>query len=253
MKPRKQHETDAEYIARLEAANAGLRRRNKEVTKWAAAINRAVTQISTDASLVFQAMAEKAHVRSHPSVTKAVEMFDSIAHPQWQDSPKGYPLDEWPTDWDFDTEGAWSGDADMQLNAPIADAFEYFETRRFNCSEEEARRIDEIALKLNEILEGRIEGVKDAAGFQPRQISVPTTEHCNDMSAEELREIVSAMGWMALDIAQDLSFANRALRRDLRAAAYRAACADCYSLADFAYRPRDPKIDIKVFGGAAPF
>lgn len=32
--------------------------------------------------------------------------------------------------------------------------------------------------------------------------------HPNDMTREQLREVVFAMGWMALDLAQHLNFAN---------------------------------------------
>lgn len=253
MKPRKPDETDASYIARLEAANNSLRDHNASLTKWAEAINRAVSILSCEGSTVFQAMAEKARVRSHPSVTKAVEMFDSISHPQWSEGERPFPINEWPIDWDFDGPDAWAGDADMSLNSPIAEAFDYFEHRMMSTSGTEREHMVELRDGLQRLLQARVEGIKEAAGFEPRQLTVPTTAHCKDMSKEELSDMVGAMGWMALDIAQDLHFASHMLRRDLRASAYRRACAACYELSDFAYRGRPEQIDIKVFGNVAPF
>lgn len=254
MKPRKEGETDANYIARLESRNDGLHRRNNELSAWANDINQAVTALACEASLVFQAMAEKARVRSHPSVTKAVEMFDSISHPQWTKGVKKFPIEEWPTDWDFDPPSAQSGDADMQLNAPIATAIDYLEGRKFNCSAKEWEHVSQIIADLHAATQSRVDGIKEVAGFQVRHKIKGAQKHPKEMNREELLSLVTDMGWMALDLAQDMSATNEMLRRDLRASAYRRIQSDLYTLAYLEWeRPEPRNIDVKVIGDEAPF
>lgn len=253
MKPRKPNESDADYIKRLEARNAGLAAHNKSLTKWAEDINQAVTVLSSDGSLVFQAMAEKARVRSHPSVTKAVEMFDSISHPQWMKEAKRFPIDEWPTDWDFDSPGAQSGDADMQLNAPIAAAIEYLEGQRFNVNAKQWEYISKIISDLHLAVQKHVEGIKGTVGFKPRRVE-RASKRPEDMEKDELVSLIRDMGWMALDLAQDMAFTNEMLRRDLRASAYRRIAADLYQLAYADWeRPEPTGFDIKVMGDECPF
>lgn len=247
MKPRRTNETDAQYIARLESANASLRAENKNQAKWAERVSRAVTWLACDASLAFQAMAEKAGVRNHPSVTAAVQAFDTIAHPQWTNDGATMPDLTFPTDWDLDSPGAWSGDADMQLNAGIAAALEYLEGRKFNCKVGEWKHVCE----LMEGLERPIQGILDKVvpGRAERQpISIP-----EDATREDLAEAVNAMSWRALDLAQDMAFANEVLRRDLRAATYRAICGELYQMSNLCVPVRNDKFDMKVFGGEVPF
>lgn len=253
MKPRKDNETDAEYIARLESANLSLRQHNASLTKWTKDINRAVTILASDGSLVFQAMAEKARVRSHPSVTKAVEMFDSIMHPQWVKETKRFPISEWPADWDFDPPGAQSGDADMQLNAPIAAVIEYLEGKRFSTNSKEWEYICELVTALHNATQRHVEGIKETIGFKPRRVEAARIRP-EEMDKEELVAFVRDMGWMALDLAQDMEATNQMLRRDLRASAYRRIGADLYRLAYADWEREEPTgIDIKVIGDEAPF
>lgn len=253
MKPRKPDESDAAYIARLESANRELRKHNEYLTKWAKDINHAVTVLSCDGSLVFQAMAEKARVRSHPSVTKAVEMFDSISHPQWMKEAKRFPVSEWPTEWDFDPPDAQSGDADMQLNAPIAAAIDYLEGKKFSTSAKEWEHVCEIINGLHEATQRHVEGVKEAVGFVPRTIQ-SNTKRPEDMEKDELVALIRDMSWMALDLAQDMECANVMLRRDLRASAYRRIGGCLYRLAYADWeRPEPSNFDIKVLGEERPF
>jgi hypothetical protein len=247
MKPRKPSESDADYIARLEAANDGLRARNRELAAWCGRINEAVTTLSTEGSLAFQAMAEKAGVRAHPSVSAAVRLFDAISHPQWN-ANKEVPSIDWPDDWEMDGPDVWAGDADMSLNAPIAKAIELLDHMIFHVSGKYVEPIREAQAALQDALAKGVDGVKERAGFKPVTIA-PPTEHYRDLDAEQLREMVSGMGWMALDLAQDMHFANFMLRRDLRATTYRRVCSDLYRLSNF-YHGGDPgPIDIKVLGG----
>jgi hypothetical protein len=244
MKPRRDGEDAESYIRRLEASNAELRK----LRKWAERVSRAVTALATEGSVVFQAMAEKARVRSHPSVTKAVELFDMIAHPQWTADDAPVPQVDWPADWDFDPPGAQSGDADMQLNSPISDAIEYLDGRLYGkLSADERRHIQGIIDRLHAATMHAVEGVKEAAGFRPMRVALPPKEHFRDMGRDELEQLVTAMSWMALDLAQDMSCTNEMLRRDLRAAAYRRIQADLYRLASLDTNTPPGQINVKVF------
>ena len=254
MKPRGADETDQHYISRLESANAGLRQENAGIKKWAGALNEAVTALSCDASLAFQAMAEKARVRGHPSITAVVELFDTIAHPQWR-GDKVIPRIKFPTDWEFDDPREWSGDADMGLNSPIADAIELLSHLRFKVSGSGLLEgIDDVIGGLERALQRGVDGVKDKHGFTPRRFS-PATGHLKDMSAGQLRDLAGTIGWLCLDLAQDLNFANEMLRRDLRAATYRRVCADLYRLSGLDHEIREEtNFDIKILGAEeAPF
>jgi hypothetical protein len=245
MKLRQPGEDAESYIRRLEASNAELRK----LRKWADRVSRAVTLLATDGSLVFQAMAEKARVRSHPSVTKAVELFDMIAHPQWADDDAPVPKVDWPTDWDFDPPGAQSGDADMQLNSAIAETIEYLDSRKFGkCSTNEWKHVAGLIDRLHAATLRPLEGIKEAAGFVPLKVPMPAKSHFSEMDRDELEQLVTAMSWMALDLAQDMAWTNEMLRRDLRAAAYRRIGADLYRLASLDTDEPPGAIDIKVLG-----
>lgn len=245
MKPRKPNESDASYIKRLEASNAEL----KKIGKWAERVSRSVRWLSCDASVAFQAMAEKAGVRSHSSVTAVVEAFDLIAHPQWQKDDAKLPDMAFPTDWDLDPAEAWSGDADMELNAGIKMALEYLDARCFarGVSEDERKRVIEIMDALEAPLAGIVEKALPArAERQP--VVIP-----DDATREDLASVINDMSWRALDLAQDMSSTNEMLRRDLRAAAYRAICRDLYDMSRLNVPDHNPNFDVKVIGDVLPF
>lgn len=258
MKPRQEGESAEHYIKRLEDANASLRANEASTKRWMSALNQSVTILSTEASVAFQAMAEKACVRSHPSVTAVVALFDKIAFPNYQnvDPVTGEPVAiepiNFPTDWNLDSKDAWSGDADMALNAPIAEAIEILQVLGDKLKKEQRERLGVVLKQLDDLLTSRINGVKEAAGFVPKHLAPLAPKHYREMSAEELRDVVDTMGWMALDLAQDMHAASHMLRRDLRAAAYRRICADLYALSQTAVEPRNEGIDIKIIGGEQP-
>lgn len=245
MKPRKPDETDGNYIKRLEASNAEL----KKIGKWAERVSRSVTWLSCDASVAFQAMAEKAGVRSHPSVTAVVEAFNLIANPQWQKDDAKLPDLTFPTDWDLDPAEAWSGDADMELNAGIKMALEYLDVRCFarGVSEDERKRVVEIM----DALEGPLAGI--VAKALPARAERQPVVIPEDATRDDLASAINDMSWRALDLAQDMSSTNEMLRRDLRAAAYRAICRDLYDLARLNVPERNPNFDVKVIGDVLPF
>ena len=243
MKPRKPNETDADYIKRLEACNSDLRHRGK----WADKTGRALTWLATDASLAFQAMAEKAGVRSHPSVTAVVKAFDTIAHPQWTDDNAEIGDLTFPTDWDFDPPDAWSGDADMELNAGIKLALDYLESRRFAAKEDEFKHICHIMEMIERPLQGIVEKAMPARADR-KKIEIP-----EDATRDDLANIINDVSWRALGLAQDMAFANEALRRDLRAAAYRGVCGDLYEMSNLHVPIHDPRFDVKVMGDQIPF
>lgn len=243
MKPRSKDESADHYIARLEASNAEQQKKGK----WAERVGRAVTWLACDASLAFQAMAEKARVRAHPSVTATVQLFDLIAHPQWIADDAKLPDLNFPTDWDLDPPEAWSGDADMELNSGIAAALEYLESRRFGkCGAAEREQIEGIMAMLERPLQGVVSTALGRAERTP--IDIPA-----DADRDALASAINDLSWRALDLAQDLSSTNTMLRRDLRAAAYRRVCHDLYEMADLHVPERNPNFDLKVIGGAKPF
>lgn len=242
------HEELKALYRSLRESRANVKKHNDALTKWSQRASESVTALATDGSLVFQAMAEKAGVRAHPSVTKAVELFDLIAHPQWKDEP--LPKFEWPTDWDFDDTEQWSGDADMQLNAPIARAIEIMEQLRFSVKGPVWEAFNEITQLLDKALREGIEGYKDANGFKSVSVRGQPGIHYRDLDREQLIELVGSISFMALDLAQDMAFANDALRRDLRASVYRRVCGELYSLSHLSmeWGPQ-PQFDVKVLGG----
>lgn len=77
-------------------------------------------------------------------------------------------------------------------------------------------------------------------------------KHPNDMTRDELREIVSDMSWMALDLAQHLNFSNEALKEEYREEAYQRAEKMAYELSHYPYHGPDPEAPaspgVAVFG-----
>jgi hypothetical protein len=244
-------ELRALYARLLESRN-GLQRNNAALTKWLSNINQSVTVLSCEGSLAFQAMAEKAGVRGHPSVSEAVRLFDAIAHPQWGDG-KDAPSFEWPSDWDFDKADEWSGDADMSLNSPLATAIEFIGDIRSYLPDWARERGEEVCAAAQSALIGQIDETKMRAGFTPKRAHIPAQTHYRSMDRDQLIDLLGSVSWAALDLAQDMHFANNMLRRDLRAAAYRRICSDLYALCDMSMEPRCGSIDIKVMGGGMPF
>ena len=60
-------------------------------------------------------------------------------------------------------------------------------------------------------------------------------KHPNDMTRDELREVVSAMSWLSLDLAQNLSFIVNMLKREYVADALRGAIQQAYDLSHYPY------------------
>lgn len=244
------HEDLKREYARLLASRSSLQQENARIKKWAQRATEATTMLATEAATAFQAMAEKAGVRNHPSVTATVQLFDAIMHPQWHNEDHEFPKVEFPADWNFDPpEPAWSGDADMSLNSPIADAVEFLESLKFG-GKPKIEHVFEIMEKLHRVGHRGVEGVKKGAGFKPLHFGPLPAKHYRDMDADELRQMLETASWMALDLAQDMGFANEVLRRDLRASTYRRVCSDLYRMSQWTMEPHeDAVIDIKVMGG----
>lgn len=253
MKPRKPTEPDADYIRRLEVANRSLREDNKRLKQWASNLDKAVSVLATDASLAFQAMAEKAGVRFHPSVRAVIKMLDSLVgmYCHEPDAPKI----EFPKDWDLDPPEALSGDADMQLNSPIARAIELlnlFATKNHG-NEELVKDIFRTIGQLDRVLQKGIEGVKRREGYE-RTPPPPRPEIKNycDMTRKELTDMLSYLSWWALDLAQDMDFTNEFLRRDLRASAYRRIRDELYRMAYESTNSTERNVVVKVLGAESP-
>lgn len=239
MKARKKDETDAAYIKRLEDANAALRKHNKDVADYADRVREATYTLAVDGSLAFQAMAEKAEVRGHPSVTKMVEYFDQFAGLQWgRDSVEKV---EFPEDWDFDKSDEWSGDADMQLNAELTPLIEATrDVAQWGDVKDGMRKhLRGCILKAENALRSQVDGVKANHGFRPHVMTI--------------KQAPDHIGWALLDLAQDMNFANEMLRRDLRASVYRRVCGELYALSQAEFAEEPPQFDVKLFGGEVPF
>lgn len=249
------HDALKDLYRRLLASRNSVQQDNRRLASWAERASEAATQLACEGSLAFQVMAEKAGIRSHPSVTKAVELFDNIAHPQWKPDGDKFPKIEWPEDWDLDEPEAWTGDADMQANSAIEKVLEVFDHLRFmpGVKADFYEHIRSVERDLQKTLQRGIQGVKERAGFRPKHISPPDAAHYRDMSREQLVDLVGDLGWMALDLAQDMHSTNFMLRRDLRASAYRRIGDDLYVMSQMAMEPRPEGIDIKVFGDEQPF
>ena len=225
-------QSEKEY-QRLLASRNQMKANNDYLSKFSSRVNEAVTALAIEASVAFQAMAEKAGVRNHPSVSAAVAAFDGLMHQQWKNKERP----KFPTDWNFDptpemNEGA--GDADMMLNSKLEAVFEKtppWESEKLTRSEIESF-FREAEKTLREI--------RVAAGFRPTVVSVPTSQ---------IREI----GMVLLDAAQQMEFARKMLRRDLRAAQYRQISEELYRLVWWQEDEEKSKIDITVFGDVEPF
>ena len=59
--------------------------------------------------------------------------------------------------------------------------------------------------------------------------------HVNNMSRDELWAATIMMGWMALDLAQHLSFTNNLLALEYRAAAYKKAEKLAYEISNYPF------------------
>lgn len=226
------------YIKRVETSRDAVRENNKEITKFANKVNEALTRLSSEASVVFQAMAEKAGVRGHPSVTQAVQLFDGLMYVQWQDKkPTGV---DWPKDWDFDDKDDWSGDADMQLNAPIAALIELLDPISLHrLPEGQWRAICDAVDRVEAAMRAHIQGIKSLHGFTKMTVNV--------------KDAPRGIGMALLDLAQDMDFANTMLRRDLRAAVYRRVRSDLYALSRCDIEDAEPSnVDIYLVGGSNP-
>jgi hypothetical protein len=80
------------------------------------------------------------------------------------------------------------------------------------------------------------------------------SKHPKDMSREELREVVSAMSWAALDLAQHLNFTNEMLKPEFREEAYKRAERMAGELSSLPYafdpaaQPNNDKFNVVVLG-----
>lgn len=77
-------------------------------------------------------------------------------------------------------------------------------------------------------------------------------KHPNDMNWQELRDLISAMSWQALDLAQNLHFIDTAMDEGLyKNQAFKSAIKQAYELSNLPYTTDDlieSRMDIAVFG-----
>ncbi len=119
MKPRKQKETDAEYISRLEMANDQLRKNDKEQAQRAWAIYHHVRDAAAWMGMVVNAAAEACDMSDHESVKHVRNVVDVICGLPWGDHA-------WPSlppvpKLDHPTYPIKGGDAEMIAKSVVAD------------------------------------------------------------------------------------------------------------------------------------
>ena len=75
-------------------------------------------------------------------------------------------------------------------------------------------------------------------------------KHPNDMTWQELRDLVSAMSWAALDLSQHLNFTNEMLKEEYKANAYKRAESMAGAICSMPYKDHAPpgQIDMVIFG-----
>ena len=75
-------------------------------------------------------------------------------------------------------------------------------------------------------------------------------KHPNNVSKEELKELVFAMGWAALDLGQHLDFTMKFLDGENKEKAFYKAIKMAYEITEMPYKELPPKsnIDISYFG-----
>jgi hypothetical protein len=227
-------EAEKTYRRLLDSRN-NIKAHNDSLSKWANRVGNSVTWLAVEASTAFQAMAEKASVRNHPSVVAAVKAFDQIACPQWQ----GDARPEFPTDWSFEAQpnmNDGAGDADMVLNSRLANIFERTPPwEDFTLTKSEVENFFREAFSA-------LREIKRAAGARSFKLAVENGPQR------------SALAWAAVDLAQDMEMTRNMLRRDLRAAAYFRIEQDLYALSRMGDGDnQDRQIEVNIFGDVTPF
>ncbi len=240
------------YRNLLQSRN-GLKSRNSELSKWLQAVTANINHVLPHASLVIQRLAELSGVREHEAVQATLGYLDETSHPQWQKGA-AKPAPIWPDRVPISSEKG--GDAEMLLGASVAKALEPFACGFIytEIPKEYVRAaVRELTEAVQSALRKGVEGHKDAAGFKVKSLKIPGGKHPDDMSREELKSLVHGMGYAALDLAQDMNFAQDMLRLDLRAAVYRRVAADLYQLSNVPYSDEPKTIGVKVLGDEIPW
>lgn len=230
------------YASLLASRNA-MKANNDENSKYLKKFTQIVNHHIPHLALVIAALAERAGVKNAPAVQVAIKTCDAISHPQWNEVPN---VPEFPEVMgiEADVDQSEYGDSEMEMDAavanaagPLRDPFFLTDAPREKVTQAVTQYMEAVGSYLRR---AHIDVAKDAAGFEPKQIVIPTGDQ-------------SAFGWAALDLAQDMHFARTMLRRDLRDLAYARIAGDLYRLANMQFCEEPQKIDIKVMGKSSAF
>lgn len=220
MKPRKNGESDADYIRRLETANSDLRASNSRLAKTMAMYDERARPAASHARAVLLAAAEACGMSGDESVKKTAECLDALAGLPWsRDIPHpGYML-EYPA-----ADDECRGDAEMVLRSVYERVLG--DTTHFSIfslfSSLPAAKADvarSVVHELCRLAQANLEGQARAVIGRPARAApvVPPLESLEAAQAafDELRHEV----WMLFE---DLEMSRHMLRLDLRASMYEA-------------------------------
>ena len=246
---------EREYKRLLESRRS-LQASNKSLREWLGRVTDNQSFLSVTANLVFQAMAERAGMRRHPAISEIVKAFDKCVGSQWKDDgaslPEKIELPENPILYEGEEE---NGDAEMLCTARLAKALEPFEIGYIPRNARDEKYIgcvNELVEAVHEALESMRDQVKRDHGFKPVDMTIMKAPDYDEMTRDQLIDIIRGMSMVALDLAQDMNFTRTMLRYDLRDSAYRRIHRDLYKLA-FSPSPTEyTNFCVKVLGCVEP-
>lgn len=218
MKPRKNGETAEQYIARLEAANSGLRANNADLSEQNKIFVRYGRIAASYAGMVLNAAAEIAGVADDPRTKAAARCFAELSSMPWNKAiaaPDTMP--------DFTAGRGEGGDAEMLLLSDLTHIGDFMASPMtfldFCRGAKESDR--ELAWKamarLYELATANLSsqaraamGLEDVEPFTPPPVT----------TVDDAAVLVRDLWWEICDVLSDVEMSRVMLRLDLRASMY---------------------------------
>ncbi len=220
MRARKSGETDAAYIARLEAANSNLRQRNGALAKENEVFVSRGRPAAAMLGLVVQAAAEVCGMDNDPAVSSCLRTLNDLAALPWRDDirpPDAYPifLGADPTRNGGDCEMLLRSASELVLieyGHPI-DAMGVGRGLKQREREWLVRLLDAMFKLVRERGDERLRaiGLKTTASIPP----LPDFE-----SLAAVQGFVQDLSWQLYEVWEDVEMSRSMLRLDLRSAMY---------------------------------
>lgn len=244
--------TPAEMLRKidsLEQSRKDLRARNKALCDQMDRYRKALGNCH-DTSIAVQYLAERCGYTKSPAVRQIVENLDLMSRLE-------EPLHEIRAPYELEPEeDKQAGDAEMvaSVDPIIADAEQMTFSLAINGFKGlKAKNVADTLQGLMDLwyraVSKRVNEIKQDHGHKPVPVTVVPDIHFSHMTEEQLRDFCSNLGWLALDLAQHLSFTRDMLRLDLRAGAYAKAQGMAYELSSLAINWKQPeRFDVVVLG-----